>query len=226
MNLGNSNIKISDVGFSYDPTQVVLDGVSLSLTSGDVLAVAAPVGGGKSTLLKVCAGLVRPTTGEVLIDNKQVWNLSDVERGKLRRRMGFVFQEAALIANMSIFNNLALPLSYHGILPAKKIEGVIVEWLKKLNLDGYRDDLPAALSVGLRRRVSFVRSMLIGSDYFFWDDPTAGVADSFAEVIKDAVLEQKERGAVQMIVTQDEDLMNAVADRTIVLRDGRVASSG
>ena len=222
MMIGKPHIKISDISFSYDSSEIILNGVSLSLTSGEVLAVVAPVGSGKSTLLKVCAGLVQPTIGEVLIDNKNVWNLSNVERGNLRRRMGFVFQEAALIANMSIFKNLELPLSYHGVMAAGDIERSILDWLKKLDLDVYRDDLPAALSVGLRRRVSFARAMLTGSDYFFWDDPTAGVADGFVEVIRDAIVEKKSGGSAQMIVTQDKDLMNSVADRTIVLKDGRV----
>jgi phospholipid/cholesterol/gamma-HCH transport system ATP-binding protein len=226
MMINKPHIKISDIGFAYDPSEVVLDGVSFSLAAGEVMAVVAPVGGGKSTLLKVCAGLVQPTSGDVLIDNMHVWNLSDVERGNLRRRMGFVFQEAALIANMSIFNNLALPLSYHDVMPVDDIEGAIVGWLKKLDLNEYRNDLPAALSLGLRRRVSFARAMLIGSDYFFWDDPTAGVADDFSEVIRDAVIEQKGRGAVQMIVTQDKALMHAVADKALVIEDGTVTYCG
>jgi len=213
----NLKIRIDGVTFSYEKGEPVIDDFTLDLSSGEVVALISPVGGGKSTLLKICAGLIQPNIGEVFIENKNVWNLSEVERGELRRRMGFVFQEAALIANMSIFKNLELPLSYHGVMPIDEIESVISSWLAKFELNEYRNKLPAALSLGLRRRVSFIRAMLTGSDYFFWDDPTAGVADGFSETIRDAILEHRSRGAVQIIVTGDEDLMKSVADRIVVV---------
>ena len=200
--------------------------VGCSVGGGEMLAIVAPVGEGKSTLLKLCAGILRPSQGEVVIDGRRFWSLSTVEQNDMRRRMGFNFQEAALIANMSIFNNLALPLRYHGELAENKIRELIDEWLERLGLESYRDSLPAALSMGLRRRVSFIRAMLAGDDFFFWDEPTQRASEEFSVLVVETILDKKRQGAAQVMVTQNADLMKGAADRAIVIQGGKVSYYG
>ena len=200
--------------------------VGCSVGAGEVLAIVAPVGEGKSTLLKVCAGILRPSCGQVIIDGRRFWSLSTIEQNDMRRRMGFNFQEAALIANMSIFNNLALPLRYHEELAEDRIRKLIDEWLERLGLEFYRDALPAALSMGLRRRVSFIRAMLAGDDFFFWDEPTQRASEEFSGLVIETILDKKRRGAAQVMVTQSADLMKSAADRAIGIQGGKVGYYG
>ena len=221
-----TRIELQDVSFAYDGGGPMFTGVGCSVGAGEVLAIVAPVGEGKSTLLKVCAGILRPSRGQLIIDGRQFWNLSTIEQNDMRRRMGFNFQEAALIANMSISNNLALPLRYHGELSESKIRELIDEWLRRLGLVAYRDSLPAALSLGLRRRVSFIRAMLAGDDFFFWDEPTQEASVDFSDLVVQTVMDKKRQGAAQVMVTQNADLMKSAADRAIVIQGGKVRYYG
>ena len=140
--------------------------------------------------------------------------------------MGFNFQEAALIANMSIFNNLALPLRYHGELAETRIRELVNGWLERLGLVPYRDLLPAALSMGLRRRVSFIRAMLVGDDFFFWDEPTQRASEDFSALVMETILDKKREGAAQVLVTQNGDLIRRAADRVVVIEGGKVRYYG
>jgi phospholipid/cholesterol/gamma-HCH transport system ATP-binding protein len=218
------NIELQNLSFAYDGGRPIIDDVNLRLRAGEVTVVRAEVGSGKSTLLKLCAGILRPTGGELIIDGKLFWHLSVNEQNYLRSCMGFDFQEAALISNMSIFNNLALPLRYHEELDEKGIKSKINQWLDKLGLKAYRDLLPAALSVGLRRRVSFIRAMLSGSNFFFWDDPTEGRTQEFETIIMETIINKKKEGTGSLATSQDQKFIEKMADKILSFADGKIYS--
>ncbi len=219
-------IELKRVSFAYEGSAPILDGVDISLRGGEVVGLVSGVGGGKSTFLKICAGLIQPTSGEVIIDEKKFWSLSDREQNEIRRQMGFDFQEGALIANMSVFSNLALPLRYHGRVTEREIKRMIDEWLSRMGIAQCRDVLPAALSAGLKRRVSYIRAMMVDGIYYFWDEPTEGADEKYASVLKNTVLDKKKMGIGSLVSTQNASFLRQIADRAILLDNGKIRYDG
>jgi phospholipid/cholesterol/gamma-HCH transport system ATP-binding protein len=219
-------IELKDVSFAYEGCPHSIRGITLRLRGDEVTCVVAAVGEGKSTFLKLVAGLLEPTAGEIVIDGRIFWHLSDREQNTLRRTMGFDFQEGALIANMSIFQNLALPWRYHGLASEHHIARTVDDWLKCMRIFQYKDMLPAALSTGLRRRATYIRAMMSEGRYFFWDEPTEGTDDEHEQLIVDTLFKKKTEGVGSLVSTQHTRFLASVADRVIVLKDGSVSYDG
>lgn len=208
-------IKLDFIAFAYEGAMPLIKGLNLFVGTGEVVLISGGAGSGKSTLLKICAGLIEPTSGEVAMDGSRFWALSDIERGDIRRRMGFDFQESALIANMTISGNLALPLRYHGELTEPEIKRTIGEWLERMSLSDYANLMPAALSMGLRRRASFARAMICGKSAFFFDDPAAVVDIEYRRIFEDTVRQKKREGAALFIATGDPSYLADLVDKRI-----------
>ncbi len=219
-------LELRDVSFAYDGGENLIESASFSVCPGEVLAIVAPIGTGKSTLLKLCAGLLTPVKGELLIDGKVFSDLSMIEQNELRYRMGLYFQEAVLIANLNVFDNLALPLRYYGETTEAGISSSINAWLERLNLAPVAESLPAALSTDVRQKVSFIRTMLLGRDFFFWDEPTQNADSEFTGLIEAEILQQKRKGAGQILTTQDRELLLKSADKVLTLDGGRITYYG
>ncbi|PIU57243.1 MAG: hypothetical protein COS89_05005 [Deltaproteobacteria bacterium CG07_land_8_20_14_0_80_38_7] len=216
------NIEIKNISFDYSPSNLIIDNTRLKLNKGEVVGILANAGLGKSTLLKLCAGLLIPTKGELIIDGKNFWSLSTIEQNDIRSEMGFDFQDAALITNMTISGNLLLPLNYHEKMPEQKSIKIIDDLLKKFGLYEYKDKPPALLSHGLKRSVSFIRALLSGNKFFFWDDPIQGRSEHLVDVLKQTILEKRESGIGSLIVTQDENFLKHVSDRVVILDKGKL----
>lgn len=208
-------IKLDSIAFAYEGAAPLIKGIGLSADSGEVVLITGGSGSGKSTLLKICAGLIEPTSGDVAIDGLRFWSLSEMERNDIRRRMGFDFQEGALIANMTISGNLALPLRYHGELTEPEIKRTIGGWLDRMSLSDYANLLPAALSTGLRRRASLARAMLCGRDAFFFDDPAQVADDVYRGAFGEVVREKKRGGAAIFIAAGDASYLADLVDKRI-----------
>ena len=219
-------LELKDASFAYEGGDNLVESASFSVCPGEVLAVVAPIGMGKSTLLKLCAGLLTPVKGELLIDGKVFTDLSMIEQNELRYRMGLYFQQAVLIANLNVFDNLALPLRYYGETTEAGISRSINAWLERLDLASVAESLPAALSTNVRQKVAFIRTMLLGRDFFFWDEPTQNADAEFTELIEAEILQQKRKGAGQILSTQDEELLLKSADTVLMLDGGRITYYG
>src|SRR3989338_2049179 len=215
------SLELNNITFSYSMV-TFLTGVSLCVQPGEVIGITAKAGDGKTTLLKICAGLIEPQQGVLLIDRKHFWQLSMKEQYRLRGELGFLFQEGGLIANMTIFKNLALPLQYHALFSEKEIATMIDQWLSKMKLMPYRDLRPAALSSGLRRAAGFIRTMMHEAKLFFWDEPTEGVSQELIAQIGEAIEHAKKRGVASILTTQDEAFLRQYTDRTLTLVDGKL----
>jgi phospholipid/cholesterol/gamma-HCH transport system ATP-binding protein len=140
--------------------------------------------------------------------------------------MGFDFQEGALIANMTVFQNLALPMLYHGRGTAREIEKAVDGWLDRMRVAKYRNVLPAALSAGLKRRVSYIRAMMTDGVYFFWDEPTEGGDEFHTRTVAETLIEKRRAGRGSLVSTQSAPFLAKVADRVIVLKDGAICYDG
>jgi phospholipid/cholesterol/gamma-HCH transport system ATP-binding protein len=220
-------VEATDLRKSFD-TNEVLRGVSFVLEKGETLVVMGGSGTGKTVLLRLVAGLIRPDSGRLRVFGHSIENLSEEALLPLRRRMGYVFQSAALFDSLSVHDNVAYPLREHTSLEEAEIDERVV---RNLSVVGLSSDilplLPSELSGGMRKRVGIARALSVEPEMLLFDEPTAGLDPTNAKLVADLMLNL--RGGVcdtAMVVTHDIELARTVADRVAVLIKGQFAALG
>jgi putative ABC transport system ATP-binding protein len=198
-----------------------LDGVSLSVEPGAMVAVMGPSGSGKSTLLTIAGSLEEPTEGEVLVGGVSLATMSRGAKAQLRRRqIGYVFQDFNLLAGLTAAENVALPLELDG-LPARKAHAVGLTALEELGLGARASSFPGQLSGGERQRVAIARAVVGDRRLLLADEPSGALDSVSAEEVMRLLHGACKRGVAVMVVTHDAQLASW-ADRVVFLRDGRV----
>lgn len=209
--------------------QVVLNGVDLLVPEGETLALLGPSGTGKSVLLKHVIGLLEPDAGDVLVDGMSVVNATSDELGLIRRKIGYVFQNAALFDSLTIGENLHLAqCDENSTKPVQACRGEAIDLLRKVNLaPDVLDKMPSELSGGMRKRVGVARAIASKPRYLLWDEPTTGLDPVNADNIDELILEvSRELGVTSIVVTHDLDTAFEVGDRIALLYEGKVRASG
>ncbi|MBI4545754.1 MAG: ATP-binding cassette domain-containing protein [Gemmatimonadetes bacterium] len=209
--------------------QAVLRGVDLTVQAGEILALVGGSGAGKSVLLKHIIGLITPDRGEVYVDGRPVGRASYAELAELRRRMGYVFQDGALLDSLTIRENLRLALdddacaSDTAYCPRR-----IVETLATVNLDEtVLDKRPNQISGGMRKRVGVARALINGADIILYDEPTTGLDPQNVAQVNEVILKARQQlGATSIAVTHDLAAVGAVADRVALLAGGCIRFQG
>ena len=210
-------------------TQVVLDGVNFNVREGETVALLGPSGTGKSVLLKHIIGLIRPDSGTIIVDDKEVGKLRRRELAKLRSGIGYVFQNGALFDSMDVFENVRL-----GITDEEKFRDLdysrqrVLETLRLVNLaPETMDKYPAQLSGGMRKRVGIARAIAGSPKYLLYDEPTSGLDPVNADVIDSLVKRlDNELGVTSVMVTHDVRGAFRVADRLALLTGGQIVQQG
>ena len=220
-------VDVSELRKSFDHHDV-LRGVSFRLDKGETLVVMGGSGSGKTVLLRHVAGLIQPDSGHVRTFGIEIDRLSEEELLPIRRRMGYVFQGAALFDSLSVYENVAFPLREHTDLREPQIRERIVH---VLSLVGLGEDilplLPAELSGGMRKRVGVARALVIDPELMLFDEPTAGLDPTNSKLVGDLILQLKAGvGDTSIVVTHDVELARTVADRLAILMEGRFAVVG
>jgi phospholipid/cholesterol/gamma-HCH transport system ATP-binding protein len=206
---------------------VVLDGVALDVQEGETLAVIGASGAGKSVLLKTVVGLIRPDAGTVVVDGEVVTSLDHQSLYGLRRRVGYVFQFAALFDSMTVAENLAMGLNRVQDVPATERRRRIEESLRLVDLEGYGGQMPGQLSGGQRKRVGLARAIVTRPKYLLYDEPTTGLDPVTTTVIDRLILRMSEElGVTSLVVTHDMTSAYRVADRVAFLYGGRIRFVG
>ena len=212
--------------FGYD-TRRVLDGVSLTVPRGKVTAVMGASGGGKTTLLRLIGGQIRPLAGDVLMDGKSVPALDQAGLYAMRRRMGMLFQFGALFTDLSVFDNVAFPLREHTQLPEVMIRDIVLMKLDAVGLRGARDLMPAAISGGMARRVALARAIALDPELIMYDEPFAGLdpisLGTAAQLIRRL---NDSLGLTSIVVSHDLEETFHIADHVVILANGKVAAQG
>jgi phospholipid/cholesterol/gamma-HCH transport system ATP-binding protein len=209
--------------------QVVLDGVNFNVKEGETVALLGPSGTGKSVLLKHIIGLIRPDSGSIIVDDKEVGRLKRRELAAMRSHIGYVFQNGALFDSMDVFENVRL-----GITDEDKFRDVeyarqrVRECLKLVNLaPEVMEKYPAELSGGMRKRVGIARAIAGSPKYLLYDEPTSGLDPVNADVIDSLVKRlDNELGVTSVMVTHDVRGAFRVADRLALLTAGRIVQQG
>jgi phospholipid/cholesterol/gamma-HCH transport system ATP-binding protein len=219
-------IELIDVHKSFGP-KVVLDGFSLSVEEGKTTALVGFSGAGKSVALKHIVGLVVPDSGTVRVDDEEVPKLSRAALYELRRRVGYVFQFAALFDSMTIAENLAMGLIKKGGFTDDQIRERVRESLELVELEGFERRYPAELSGGQRKRAGLARAIAFRPKYLLYDEPTSGLDPVTTTVIDKLIVKMKqELGITSLVITHDMTSAYRVSDRIAMLYDGRVLEEG
>lgn len=219
-------VEVREVWKAFDQ-HAVLRGVSLSLDQGTVLAVMGGSGSGKTVLLRIIDGLLHPDRGEVWLFGTRIDTLREEQLLLIRRRVGFVFQGAALFDSLSVFENVAFPLREHTPLSLGEITDRVHRFLRLVGLPGTDDLLPSELSGGMRRRVGIARALVMEPKVVLFDEPTAGLDPTNARLVAELVAAL--RGGVcdtAVVVTHDIEFADLVATRMAILHEGHFAEVG
>jgi phospholipid/cholesterol/gamma-HCH transport system ATP-binding protein len=218
-------IQFQDVRKSFG-ARTVLDGFTLAIPDGQTTVLMGFSGSGKSVTLKHIVGLLEPDAGQVLVDGESVGDLEYDGLMRLRSRIGFVFQFAALFDSLSVYDNLALGLRRQG-LPPEEISRRVVESLRLVELSGAEERFPAELSGGMRKRVGIARAIALNPRYILYDEPTTGLDPVTTAAMDELMLRaRRELGATSVVVTHDVRSAFAVADRIAFLHEGRIRLAG
>ena len=219
-------VELREVRKAYDQNEV-LRGVSLALPKSTILAVMGGSGAGKTVLLRIVDGLVRPTSGEVSLFGTRIDRLGEEAMLPLRRRAGFVFQSAALFDSLSAFENVAYPLREHTNLSLGEITDRVHRFLSLVGLPGVDDLLPAELSGGMKKRVGIARALITEPEVVFFDEPTAGLDPTNARLVAELIAELR-KGVCDtaIVVTHDIEFAEMVSDQMAILHQGRFAEVG
>jgi phospholipid/cholesterol/gamma-HCH transport system ATP-binding protein len=220
-------VELVDVRKRFDGSEV-LRGVSLTVERGQTVVIMGGSGSGKTVTLRLIAGLIRPTSGAVRVFGRRLDMLGEEALLPIRRRMGYVFQGAALFDSLSVHENVAYPLREHTSLGDVEIRERVLHFLSLVGLGAdVLGLLPSELSGGMRKRVGIARALAQQPEMLLFDEPTAGLDPTNARMVSELIVQL--RGGVcdtAVVVTHDVELTRTVADRVAILIEGRFAALG
>jgi phospholipid/cholesterol/gamma-HCH transport system ATP-binding protein len=215
-----------ELSFGYGERRI-LDGVTFSVPRGKVTALMGASGGGKTTVLRLIGGQVRPQHGSLTFDGQEVATLDAAGLYAMRRRMGMLFQFGALFTDMSVFDNVAFPLREHTQLPEALVRDIVLMKLNAVGLRGARDLMPSEVSGGMARRVALARAIALDPELVMYDEPFAGLDPISLGTAAQLIRRLNDTlGITSIVVSHDLEETFRIADQVIVLANGRIAAQG
>jgi len=208
--------------------QKVLNGISLAVHRGETIGVLGRSGTGKSVLLRILIGLAKPDSGVVSIHGENIAGMELDQMGELRKRMGFLFQHAALYDSLTVAENISFPLEHHCKQMSKaEREDRVTHLLAEVGMEGHQDKLPSNISGGMQKRVGLARALALQPDILLLDEPTAGLDPISSREIDDLIMKlQKERHMASIVVTHDMHSARTISNRLALLDKGHVVGEG
>jgi phospholipid/cholesterol/gamma-HCH transport system ATP-binding protein len=219
-------IEIKNVFKRFKDNQV-LKGVDLAINRGETTVILGRSGCGKSVLLKLIMGLLKPDQGEILVKGENVASMNDKQLSGLRQKFGMLFQASALFDSMTVDENVGLGLREHTKLGEEEIRRRVIEKLKMVGLSEIEDQKPAALSGGMKKRVGLARAIAMDPEYVLYDEPTTGLDPIMADVINELIIRLRNTLSITSIaVTHDIVSAYKIADRMAMLHEGKIIFVG
>jgi acetoin utilization transport system ATP-binding protein len=222
-------IKINELSHSFyvgkkgkrKETQILKD-INLSISAGEIVSIVGRSGSGKSTLLNLMSGYLRPTEGQIIIDETDVTQFNEAQWADFRlNHLGFIFQSFQLIPSMTAYQNVELPLVMKGI-PEKVRKQQVYEIFEKVNLKGFEDHYPSELSGGQQQRVSIARALIVNPPIILADEPTGSLDSETEEDLLDFIKRLNREEKITFIIVTHDDEVASIAHRTIRLEDGKI----
>jgi len=207
--------------------KVILNGIDLAVIEQEILVVMGLSGGGKSTLLSILMGLLKPNAGSVFFKNEDLTKLSRPKLNEVRTHIGMVYQNAALISSMSVRENIGLPLKELSDKDDKEIDSIVDQKLELVGLKDASDKLPSELSGGMQKRVGLARALALEPQLVLFDEPSAGLDSINSKLIDDLIIQLRDKQKVtSIVVTHEMDSAFAVATRMAFLQEGKIILEG
>src|SRR5438132_202992 len=221
-----SAIKIGDLRKAFGE-QRVLNGINLQVRQGETVAILGRSGGGKSVLLKLIIGLQSPDAGSIRVAGQEITKLEENELNEVRKKIGFLFQQAALYDSLTVEENVAFPLSRHAKVSTDERSKRVHELLADVGMDRDLQKMPAEISGGMQKRVGLARALALNPEILLLDEPTAGLDPITSAEIGELIVDlKKRRKMTAVVVTHDIHSAKIFADRLILLRDGNILTQG
>ena len=219
-------VRVRGLKFSHGP-RVIYDGVDLDIPRGKVTAIMGPSGTGKTTLLRLIGGQWKPSAGSLRFDGVDIHGQSRSQLFEMRKRMGMLFQNGALLTDLTVFDNVAFPLREHTELPESMIRDLVLMKLNAVGLRGARDLYPEELSGGMSRRVALARAIALDPTLVMYDEPftgqdpiSMGVLMRLIRTLNDAL------GLTSIVVSHDVEEVLSICDHAYVISGGKVLGHG
>lgn len=221
-----SLVEFCNLSFGYGE-RAVLDDVSLRIPRGKVTALIGPMGGGKTTTLRLMGGQSRARSGQMLFDGQDIGPMDQEQLYAVRRRMGMLFQFGALFADISVFENVAFPLREHTDLPEALIRDVVLMKLNAVGLRNARDLMPSEVSGGMAKRIGIARAIALDPELVMYDEPFSGLDPISLRVAANLIRELNDSmGLTSIFVSHELTQTLEIADHVVILDSGKVAFQG
>jgi len=219
-------IRLVDIHKSFGK-QKVLDGLNLDIEDGKTTVIIGRSGGGKSVLLKHVIGLLKPDSGQVLIDDVDMTKLNERDLNEIRKRFGMLFQEAALFDSMTVGENVAFPLREHTKMTEKEIRQIVSDRLRSVGLTGVEEKMPSELSGGMKKRVGLARAIALRPEIVLFDEPTTGLDPVMTEAINQLIMDtQKNFNLTCIVISHDIESIFRIGHRIAMLYEGKIIEYG
>lgn len=213
-------IEVNDLHISFGSNHV-LKGLSTVIDEQQTTVIIGRSGIGKSVFLRSLCGLIVPQRGTILIDNEDITRCSRKKLLEIRNKIGMLFQEGALFDSLTVYDNVAFPLSYHKLLGREAIDKKVRKYLELVEMRDFLEAMPSELSGGMKRKVAIARAMILEPKYLFYDEPTSGL-DPYSAAIVEIMIKklQDELNITSLIVTHDIELTKFIGDTIALLEEG------
>jgi phospholipid/cholesterol/gamma-HCH transport system ATP-binding protein len=223
---GSEPLVVSGLHKSFG-SQKVLNGVDLTADRGQTVVVLGRSGTGKSVLLKLVVGLQQPDSGSIRIHGQEIEGLDMDRLNEIRKKIGFLFQQAALYDSLTVEENVEFPLKRHTTLPDSQRRERARALLASVGMEHDLDKMPSDISGGMQKRVGLARALALDPDILLFDEPTSGLDPITAAEIGELIVKlRKERNMTSVVITHDVHGAKSFADRFVLLREGKVAIDG
>jgi phospholipid/cholesterol/gamma-HCH transport system ATP-binding protein len=219
-------IEFVDVYKSFDE-KTILDGVSFNVEQGETFAILGPSGAGKTVTLTLAVGLLKPDRGRIMVDGEDITQMTERELAHVRRKMQLVFQSGALFDSLTVWENVAFPLSDTGNTD-EEIDKTVAEYLRLVEIEDLADRMPSELSTGMKRAVAIARALAAQPKAILYDEPTTMVDPLMSQTINNLIRKmERQLGMTQMVVTHDiANCAEKVSDRVALLSQGKFVFIG
>jgi phospholipid/cholesterol/gamma-HCH transport system ATP-binding protein len=223
---GHPAIAVRDLRKAFG-SQRVLNGITFQVAQGETVAVIGRSGGGKSVLLKLLIRLQLPDSGSIRIADQEVTKADDIQLNEVRKKIGFLFQQAALYDSLTVQENVAFPLSRHSKMSQQEQGKRVQELLREVGMDQDRDKWPSQLSGGMQKRVGLARALALDPEILLFDEPTAGLDPITAADIGKLIVDLKQKHEMSaIVVTHDVHGAAVYSDRMMLLHEGSIKAEG